>query len=91
LAARLFEIAGISQVYVAAEFITVTRQAEGPGWKRALATNPSRDRRPPREWPAGHRVAAHPTPSQDVSAAIEVEIRDVLARQVRTGVARDVA
>ena len=87
LASRLFALPGVNRVYIAAEFVTVTRMAEGPSWAElrypaitAIA-----------EHLEGHEpaVADLALEAQAGQTPIEHEIRSVLDRHVQPGVARD--
>lgn len=88
LAARLFALPGVSRVYVGPEFVTVTRDNSGPSWTSL--------RDPAIAAIADHletgEAAVPPAPStgaQPSGGMIEAEIRNVLARHVQPGVARD--
>ena len=88
LAAHLFALPGIVRVYVAAEFVTLTRSPDGQPWT-AL-------RLPAVAVIAEHLASGAPAVAEASGAeatvsgaAIEAEIRDVLARHVQPGVARD--
>jgi Fe-S cluster biogenesis protein NfuA len=89
LAARLFELDGVRRVFIAPDFVTVTRSAAGPGW-------------PDLRYPviaaiAEHLEAGRPVmtetapagPQDDGEDEIVSEILQVLGRHVRPGVARD--
>jgi Fe-S cluster biogenesis protein NfuA len=90
LAARLFAIADVSAVFIAEDFVTVTRDAGGRPWAKlqpeALAAI------------ADHLAsgaaalaaeATTPQPAPVSEEEVEAEIRDVLGRWIRPGVARD--
>ncbi len=88
LAARLFALAGVSRVYIGPEFVTVTRARGGPPWATL--------RFPAIAAIADHLETGEPAVAQASSAdaqacdgSIEAEIRNVLARHVQPGVARD--
>jgi Fe-S cluster biogenesis protein NfuA len=89
LAARLFGLRGVRKVFIAADFITVTRAAGGPGW-------------PELRYPVIAAIAEHlgaglpvmaetaaPGPEADEADDVVAEILQVLGRHVRPGVARD--
>jgi Fe-S cluster biogenesis protein NfuA len=86
LAARLFGIPGVSRVFVAADFVTVVRPPDGPGWGElrgsiimALA-----------EHIASGAPAVGAAPGPDPAGGeVEAEIQAVLRRHVRGWVARD--
>jgi Fe-S cluster biogenesis protein NfuA len=86
LATALFAVEGVLRVFVAPDFVTITREATGPGWDElryaVIAVL------------ADHLESGAPivlaeakplAPADD----IEDEIREVLGRHVRPGVARD--
>jgi Fe-S cluster biogenesis protein NfuA len=89
LAERLFEIPGVRRVFIAPDFVTVTRSPEGPPWSEL--------RYPAIAGIADHLASGEPaildaeiadegaTGEDDVVA----EILQVLADHVRPGVARD--
>lgn len=86
LAAALFAIAGVQRVFIAPDFVTLTREAAGPGWDElryaviaALADHLES---------GAPIVLAEAKPSAPADE-IEDEIREVLGRHVRPGVARD--
>lgn len=86
LAAALFALAGVGRVFIAPDFVTVTREAAGPGWTdlryaiiAALAEHLA----------SGAPVVCAPAEGSASADRLEKEIRDVLARHVRPGVARD--
>lgn len=87
LAARLFGLDGVRRIYVAADFLTITRDPGGPGWDRL--------RREAIQAIADHLESGEPAvteaaPSEAAAAdEIEAEIRQVLGLHVRPGVARD--
>ena len=91
LAARLFELEGVARVFIAPDFVTVTRRPDGPSWAEL--------RYPAIAAIADHLAAGEPAIVQsielpDESAAADddqvvAEIRRVLAEHVRPGVARD--
>jgi Fe-S cluster biogenesis protein NfuA len=89
LAARLFAMDGVRQVYVAADFVTVTREPRGVDWEDL--------RGPVIMAIADHLASGDPAIDPLATRAeapvdcdqIEAEIRDVLARHVRPAVARD--
>jgi Fe-S cluster biogenesis protein NfuA len=87
LAARLFELDGVRAVFIAPDFLTVTRAPDGPGWAQirfaiiaAMADHLA----------AGAPVLA-PAPEGETPLEDEVvaDIRQVLGLHVRPGVARD--
>ena len=89
LAARLFELADVSAVYVAAEFVTVTRSAQGQAWRtlriQAIAAIADHlDSGAP-----AVAAGALPAEAPEGESRIETEIRAVLDLHVRPGVARD--
>jgi Fe-S cluster biogenesis protein NfuA len=89
LAARLFALEGVRRVFVAPDFITVTRAPDGPPWSElryaAIAAI------------AEHLAAGEPVLSAAADGAAEADdedevladIRQVLALHVRPGIARD--
>ena len=87
LAARLFEIEGVGRVFIAPEFVTVTRAERGPPWSvlRYLVIPAIAD----------HLASGLPAvcAADEAAAApddaIAAEIREVLARHVKPGVSRD--
>jgi NFU1 iron-sulfur cluster scaffold homolog, mitochondrial len=88
LAARLFALPGVSRVYVAADFVTITRAADGPPWAEL--------RYPAITAIADHLESRQPAVAEGASdklhvdhGSIDQEIRDVLDRHVQPGVARD--
>lgn len=89
LAARLFAFADVAAVYVASDFVTVTRSATGQTWGAmrgalimAIADHLESD------LPALLETLS--TPESDVPGeAIEAEIQSVLALWIRPGVAHD--
>lgn len=90
LAARLFAIPGVQRVFIAADFVTVTRAPEGPAWVEL-------------RYPAIAAIADHlasgeaaipdarsgPPDGVDDEDDVAIDIRQVLAAHVRPGVARD--
>jgi Fe-S cluster biogenesis protein NfuA len=86
LAAALFEIAGVARVFIAPDFVTVTRAPDGPGWPELrLAILAAL---------AAHIGEGAPAVAAEVALAapvdsLEAEIQLVLAAHVRPGVARD--
>lgn len=89
LAARLFALEGVRQVFVAPDFVTVSRERRGPGWDQlryqviaAIADHMES---------GAEAVAATASDSGSGSSydELEAEIREVLGRHVRPGVARD--
>jgi Fe-S cluster biogenesis protein NfuA len=88
LAARLFEIPGVQRVFIAPEFVTVTRAPDGPPWSEL--------RYPAIAAIADHHTSGEPAilgadgggegPDEDQVVA---EIREALSLYVRPGVARD--
>jgi Fe-S cluster biogenesis protein NfuA len=86
LADRLFEIPGVARVHVGSDFVTVIRQAAGPGWPElrgaiilALADHLA----------SGAPHVAADAPAASEPSGIEGEIADVLERFVRPAVSRD--
>jgi Fe-S cluster biogenesis protein NfuA len=86
LAARIFEIAGVRRVYVATDFLTVTREPDGPEWSdlrypviAAIADHLQ----------SGEPAVAEAPPAESEDEGVEGEIRQVLGLHVRPGVARD--
>jgi Fe-S cluster biogenesis protein NfuA len=89
LAARLFGLAGVRRVFIAPEFVTVTRAPDGPAWAElryqviaAIADHLAAGA------PVLDDAAASPDPPDDEDEVI-ADIRQVLGRYVRPGVARD--
>ncbi len=87
LAARLFALEGVRQVFVAPDFVTVSREDDGPGWDQlryqviaAIADH--------LESGVSAVAATAPDPVAP-DDDLEAEIREVLGRHVRPGVARD--
>lgn len=92
LAARLFALAGVRAVYVAADFVTVTRDRDGEAWStfrlRAIgAIADHLESGDPAIAPALPEAAT--APAAIGAEEIEDEIRSVLGLYVRPGVARD--
>jgi Fe-S cluster biogenesis protein NfuA len=88
LGARLFAVEGVGQVYIAADFLTVTR-AQGAAWDAlrpqvilAIADHLA-------SGAPAVALCAKPEAARAGVDQIESEIRQVLARHVRPGVARD--
>lgn len=88
LAARLFALAGLSRVYIGPAFVTVTRASSGLPWATL--------RYPAIAAIADHLETGEPAvalassaDAQACDGSIEVEIRNVLARHLQPGVARD--
>jgi len=89
LAARLFALDGVRRVFIAPDFVTVTRAPDGPGWTDLRYAVISAI--------ADFIEAGEPALADDGSAAatapdddeIASEIRQVLGLYVRPGVARD--
>jgi NFU1 iron-sulfur cluster scaffold homolog, mitochondrial len=89
LAAQLFALEGVRRVFIAPDFVTVTRAPDGPGWAdlryAVISVIPE------------FLEAGEPALAADASAAttppdddeIASEIRQVLGLYVRPGVARD--
>jgi Fe-S cluster biogenesis protein NfuA len=88
LASRLFALTGVRRVYIAPEFVTVTREASGPPWAelRYAAITAIADHLESRQ-PAV--VESSPAEAPVDAGPIEQEIRSVLDRHVQPGVARD--
>lgn len=89
LAARLFALPGVRQVLIAADFLTVTRAPDGPPWSELryaviAAIAEHLDSGEPAVL-AGQAATAPSAPG----VGLEDEIRDVLGRYVRPGVAAD--
>ncbi len=86
LAARLFEVEGVRRVYVAADFLTITRETEGPRWRQlryqVIQTIAE-------HLETGDPAITDTTAAEDEDEGIEGEIKQVLGRYVRPGVARD--
>lgn len=89
LAARLFALPGVRRVLIAADFLTVTRDPDGPPWSElryavigAIAEH--LDSGEPAVLEGGGGIAQPAS-----GGGIEDEIRDVLGRYVRPGVAAD--
>jgi len=93
LAARLFALAGVRRVFIAPDFVTVTRSADGPSWSEL--------RYPAIAAIADHLASGEPAilgagngPSEQAGPEAEedevvADIRQVLGLHVRPGVARD--
>lgn len=88
LAARLFAVEGVSRVFIAPDFVTVTRASDGPPWSElryaAIAAI------------ADHIASGEPAIEEGAGAdaviaeeEVVADIRRVLADHVRPGVARD--
>lgn len=88
LAAALFELEGVERVFVAPDFVTVTRAAGGPPWSglRYQVIPRIAD-----HLQSGAPAVANDTPPGEDQAEdqVEWEIRQVLGLYVRPGVARD--
>jgi Fe-S cluster biogenesis protein NfuA len=88
LARRLFEIADVARVFVAPEFVTVTRAPRAAPWSslryEVMAAVAE-------QLASGEAAVAEPSPepSDPVHDQIEAEIRQVLADYVKPGVSRD--
>lgn len=87
LAARLFALEGVRRVFIAPDFVTITRAPDGPPWS-AL------------RYPAIAQIAEHLASGEPAMTAticgeeakedeVVEDIRQVLAHHVRPGVARD--
>jgi Fe-S cluster biogenesis protein NfuA len=90
LAARLFAIAGVHRVFVAPDFLTVTRSPDGPSWSEL-------------RYPAITAIADHlasgeaaildgggtKAPAGEEEDEVVADIRQVLGVHVRPGIARD--
>ena len=89
LAARLFALEGVRRVFIAPDFVTVTRASGGPGWSalRYPVIGAIADHLQSGE-PAVASRGDEATPS-DGEDALEGEIRQVLSLYVRPGLARD--
>ena len=87
LAQRLLNFGAVRQVFLAREFVTITRETTGEGWEalRAPLLLAIAEHLESGE-PAVYAAQVRPSPRQD---ALETSIRDVLALHVRPGVARD--
>ncbi len=87
LAQRLLNFGAVRQVFLAREFVTITRETTGEGWEalRAPLLLAIAEHLESGE-PAVYAAQVRPSPRQDV---LETSIRDVLALHVRPGVARD--
>jgi Fe-S cluster biogenesis protein NfuA len=89
LAGRLFALAGVQRVFIAPDFVTVTRSPDGPAWSEL--------RYPAIAAIADHFASGEPAISGAENGAGEAvdedevvaDIRQVLALHVRPGVARD--
>lgn len=89
LAARLFAIGGVQRVFIAPDFVTVTRSPDGPPWPEL--------RYPAIEAIADHLASGEPAilaaggEAEEPAEEDEVvaDIRQVLGLHVRPGVARD--
>ena len=88
LAAALFEQEGVERVFLAPDFVTVTRAADGPPWSVLRYEVIPRI--------ADHLQSGAPAVADDLPPAedeagdqVEWEIRQVLGLYVRPGVARD--
>lgn len=89
LAARLFVLAGVGRVFIAPEFVTVTRAPDGPAWSDLryaviAAIAEFLETGEPALIDEARDAAAHPEDDEVVS-----EIRQVLGLYVRPGVSRD--
>lgn len=89
LAERLFAVAGVARVFIATDFVTVTRAPGAAAWSalryeiiEAIAEHLAC---------GGPVVAepAHEVPPDPVQDQVEAEIRQVLADYVKPGVSRD--
>ncbi len=87
LATRLFEVDGVSRVFIAPDFLTVSRDTDGPTWERlhyaviaAIADHLE----------SGAVAVAASARAPDAEDEIEAAIRQILGHHVRLGVARDV-
>lgn len=86
LARRIFAAAEVRRVYVAPDFLTATRDAEGPHWDRlrylviaAIADHIE----------SGEPAVTEAPPEEPQDEGIEADIRQVLELGVRPGVAKD--
>lgn len=89
LASRLFALPGVRRVLIAADFLTVTRAPDGPPWsdlRYAVLAAIAEHLDSGEPAVAAGQTGAAPQPSGDT---LEDEIRDVLGRYVRPGVAAD--
>lgn len=89
LARRLFALQGVARVFIAPDFVTVTRATDAPPWSRlryealeVIAEHVASGE--PALVEAAHDVAPDPIHDQ-----VETEIRQVLADYVKPGVSRD--
>ena len=87
LAETLLQLSGVARVFVGEDFVTVTRAPDGEAWTtlRLQVVAAIAD-------VLGEGLAAVTTTEPDTAAAtsdLEREIREVLERHVRPGVARD--
>jgi Fe-S cluster biogenesis protein NfuA len=89
LAARLFALEGVRRVFIAPDFVTVTRAPDGPPWAelRYAAIAAIADHLQSGEPALAAQASLEPA-GEDEAAVVE-EIRQVLAQHVRPGVARD--
>ena len=91
LAARLFALDGVRKVFIAPDFVTVTRAQGGPLWPdlryrliAAIAEHLDAGR------PVMAEAASGPAPDEeDEEDEVVADIRQVLGLHVRPGVARD--
>lgn len=89
LAAQLFALEGVRRVFIAPDFVTVTRASDGPGWadlRYAVISAITEFLEAGEPALAGDASAATTPPDDDEIAS---EIRQVLGQYVRPGVARD--
>ena len=86
LAQALFVLPSVARVYVGEDFITVTRDPDGEAWTtlRIQVVAAIADM-----LGEGRPAVRPPEAGPDAAGDLEAEIRDVLARHVRPGVARD--
>jgi Fe-S cluster biogenesis protein NfuA len=89
LAARLFDLDGVRRVFIAPDFVTVTRASDGPGWAdlRYAVISAIAEFLDAGEPALADEGSAAATPPDDDEIASE--IRQVLGLHVRPGVARD--
>lgn len=90
LAARLFALADVTAVYIAADFVTVTRSSEGEPWAalRLQAISAIADHLESGEAAVAADLAA-PGSGVATNEDIVEEIQSVLGLWIRPGVARD--
>lgn len=89
LAARLFALPDVGRVYIAADFLTVTRRPDGESWADLRLPVVAAVAEHLASGEPAVRAEVRPPPPTGDEAQIEFEIREVLARHVQPGVARD--